>query len=151
MTVGTMEKERRTVATSATGFKLHSSKRKIDLMRGPRVSRDQEKFHVYVYLTATRTTRLSFLFFFLLLFRPPLLEFCVSSPSFFLGCARFTALWWFVPRSGGSFDQKTRVASNKNGKKTIIRFQFFFILVVSFFFIFPLFCFFSFFLFFFDL
>lgn len=133
----TMEKERRTRGNriGVTSARLHSSKRKIDLMRGARPARftrsgkisrlpNCDTYYAFVIFF--------FLLFFVLLFSNSAFRFLLFSLDVHVS----RHIWWFsLWRGGGSFDQKTGVASNKNGKKTIIRFQFFWI--VSFFFISP--------------
>lgn len=135
----TMEKERRTRGNriGVTSARLHSSKRKIDLMRGARPARFTRSGKISRLRLPNCDTYYAFVIFFFLLFF--VLLFSNSAFRFLLFSLDVHVsrhIWWFsLWRGGGSFDQKTGVASNKNGKKTIIRFQFFWI--VSFFFISP--------------
>lgn len=131
-----MEKERRTRGNriGVTSARLHSSKRKIDLMRGARPARFTRSEKISRLRLPNCDTYYAFVIFFFSSFS--------FSSSRILRFVSFFFPWMCTfhgtsddSRSGGSFDQKTRVASNKNGKKTIIRFQFFWI--VSFFFISP--------------
>lgn len=119
----------------AYGFKLRSSKRKIDLM----FHCDQEK------ISRLRLPNCAF-FIFRYFFFFPSFSFSsprtrVSFPSFFLGCTRFTALRWFVSRAGGSFDQKRAslpIKSEKNNYSFSIFLVAFFIFPLFFFFFFLL-------------